>query len=104
MSYIPIYLPFQIQLKEVEDFLGGKLIDPNQIIELKYFLDQENAKVKEQINDNGSVWETYEPTLARHLSKSTITYYDRVIHSELITEQIEAIMAELQSKTNRDRD
>ena len=104
VSYIPIYLPFQIQLKEVEDFLGGKLIDPNQIIELKYFLDQENAKVKEQINDNGSVWETYEPTLARHLSKSTITYYDRVIHSELITEQIEAIMAELKSKTNRDRD
>ncbi len=101
VSYIPIYLPFLIELKEVEDFLGGKLINPNQVIELRYFLDQENAKVKEQINDNGAVWETYEPTLARHLSKSTITYYDRVIQSELITDQIEEIMAELKTTNNQ---
>ena len=99
VSYIPIYLPFQIELKEVEDYLGGKLTDRNQIIELKYFLDQENAKVKDQINDNGSIWETYEPTLARHLSKSTIRYYDRVIRSELITDQIEAIKTELRANT-----
>ena len=97
VSYIPIYLPFQIELKEVEDFLGGELIDPNQIIELKYFLDKENFKVKRQIKDSGPIWETYEPTLARHLSRSTITYYDRVIQSKLITDQIDEIIAELKS-------
>lgn len=97
VNYIPIYLPFQIELKEVEAFLGGKLTDPNQIVELNYFLDQENAKVKEQINDNSSVWETYEPTLARHLSKSTITYYNRVIQSTLISDQIEEIKAALKT-------
>ncbi|MBA6152462.1 DUF443 domain-containing protein [Gelidibacter maritimus] len=101
VSYIPIYLPFQIELKEVEAYLGGKLIDSDQIIELNYFLDRQNAKVKKQINDNGSVWQTYEPTLARHLSKSTIAYYDRVIQSELITDQIEEITAELKTKTHR---
>ncbi|MEO9077385.1 MAG: hypothetical protein ABI263_08835, partial [Gelidibacter sp.] len=99
VSYIPIYLPFQIELKEVEAFLGGELIDPDQILELKYFLGQENAKVKKQINDNGDIWQTYEPTLARHLSKSTITYYDRVILSELILDQIETIKTELNTKT-----
>lgn len=101
VSYIPIYLPFQIELKEVEAFLGGKLIDSDQIIELNYFLDRQNAKVKKQINDNGIVWQTYEPTLARHLSKSTIAYYDRVIQSELITDQIEEIIAELKTKSSR---
>lgn len=99
VSYIPIYLPFQIELQEVETFLGGDLTDADQIIELKYFLDQENAKVKKQINDNGTIWRTYEPTLARHLSKSTITYYDRVIRSKLITDQIEEIQAELKTIT-----
>ena len=58
---------------------------------LKTFLDRENNKVKKGIDDDGSVWQTYEPTLARHLSASTIRYYDRVIHSELITDQIKTI-------------
>lgn len=101
VSYIPIYLPFQIELKEVEDYLGGQLTDGDQIIELKYFLDQENAKVKKQINDNGTVWQTYEPTLARHLSKSTVAYYDRVIRSELIIDQIEDIKTELKANINQ---
>lgn len=104
ISYIPIHLPFQIELKEVEAFLGGELTDINQIIELRYFLDRENAKVKKQINDNGDVWQTYEPTLARHLSKSTLNYYDRVIHSELITDQIEEIKFELNTKRERPDD
>ncbi|WP_299335452.1 hypothetical protein [uncultured Psychroserpens sp.] len=92
MTYIPIYLPFQIELEEVQDFLGAdELTDSNQIIELKYFLDVENAKVKKELDDNGAVWKTYEPTLARHLSTSTIKYYDSVIQSELISEQIQAI-------------
>nr|WP_321236404.1 hypothetical protein [uncultured Psychroserpens sp.] len=92
-TYIPIYLPFQIELNEVEGFLGGELKDSLQIKDLKTFLDRENAKVQKEINDNGSVWETYEPTLARHLSASTITYYDRVIQSKLITDQINEIKA-----------
>lgn len=102
ISYIPIYLPFQIELKEVEDFLGGKLTDEMQILELKYFLEKENAKVKRQIDDDGKVWESYEPTLARHLSKSTIAYYDRVIKSELINEPINAIKLELKGKSKND--
>ncbi|WP_460219124.1 hypothetical protein [Psychroserpens sp. MEBiC05023] len=96
ITYIPIYLPFQIELKEVEGFLGGKLTDTGQKDVLKAFLDRENAKVKKEINDNESVWKTYEPTLARHLSKSTITYYDRVIQSKLITDQIKEIQALLE--------
>ncbi|WP_047546766.1 hypothetical protein [Psychroserpens sp. Hel_I_66] len=98
VTYVPIYLPFQIELSEVENFLGGEIIDDDQVIELNYFLDRENAKVKREINDNGSVWETYEPTLARHLSASTITYYDRVIESTLITEQIKEIKALLKNQ------
>ncbi|MGC1473153.1 MAG: hypothetical protein WA775_11220 [Psychroserpens sp.] len=96
ITYIPIYLPFQIELQEVENFLGGELINPDQITSLQTFLNLENAKVKTEINDDSSVWQTYEPTLARHLSVSTVKYYDRVIESQLITEQIDAITKVLQ--------
>ncbi|MFD2917908.1 hypothetical protein [Psychroserpens luteus] len=91
IGYVPIYLPFQIEFDEVQSFLGGELTDKNQIRLLDTFLNRENNKVKEEIDDNGFEWETYEPTLARHLSKSTITYYDRVIQSTLITDQITEI-------------
>lgn len=91
IAYVPIYLPFQIEFDEVESFLGGELIDKDQISALHKFLIRENSKVKKEINDNDSIWETYEPTLARHLSKSTINYYDRVIQSTLITDQINEI-------------
>ena len=91
IDYVPIYLPFQIEFDEVESFLGGELTDKNQISKLQIFLKRENSKVKKEIDDNGYEWETYEPTLARHLSKSTINYYDRVIQSTLITNQINDI-------------
>ncbi|MEM5566875.1 hypothetical protein WNY78_17265 [Psychroserpens sp. AS72] len=91
IDYVPIYLPFQIQYDEVQSFLGGELINKDQIDKLHEFLKRENAKVKKEINDNGFEWETYEPTLARHLSESTIKYYDRVIQSTLITDQIKQI-------------
>ncbi|MDG5491806.1 hypothetical protein [Psychroserpens sp. SPM9] len=96
VDYIPIHLPFQIEFDEVQSFLGGDLIDKNQILAFEQFLKQENAKVKAQIKDNATIWKTYEPTLARHLSKSTIAYYDRVIQSELIKEQINAIHTALE--------
>jgi macrodomain Ter protein organizer (MatP/YcbG family) len=92
IAYIPIHLPFQIKLKEVEAFIGGEIEDESQKRKLKHFLDNENAEVKTHIDDNESVWETYEPTLARHLSESTITYYDRVIDCKIITSQIESII------------
>lgn len=92
ITYVPVYLPFQISLKEVENYIGGELDDSSKVYhELDYFLKIENAKVKRGIKDDGHVWETYEPTLARHLSKSTIEYYDRVIEGQLITKPIEVI-------------
>ena len=93
IEYVPIYLPFQIEYDEVLSFLGGKLINKSQKNALEIFLKQENAKVKKELNDNGSEWKTYEPTLARHLSESTIKYYDRVIQSRLMNDQLKDIHA-----------
>ncbi|WP_152604853.1 hypothetical protein [Psychroserpens jangbogonensis] len=91
IDYVPIYLPFQIEYDEVLTFLGGNLIDKSQKDALKAFLIRENAEVKKYLNDNDFEWKTYEPTLARHLSESTITYYNRVIESQLMIDQIEPI-------------
>lgn len=92
VDYIPIYLPFHIELDEVQKFLGADiLINQKQIDSLRTFLKQENGALKATLKDQGFKWETYEPTLARHLSASTIEYYDRIIKSKIFTDQIEDI-------------
>lgn len=93
IEYIPIYLPFQIEFSEVQNFLGAEhLINNTQQNLLKAFLKRENTALKETINDHGPVWETYEPTLARALSNSTILYYDRIIDSQIFANQIKEII------------
>ncbi len=83
ITYIPIYLPFQIQLEEVKKFLGGdEFENDKQIEKLQEFLDEENTLLDTVIDDKGTIWETYEPTLARHLSPSTVKYYNRVINKD----------------------
>ncbi|GAB1858564.1 hypothetical protein MHTCC0001_34030 [Flavobacteriaceae bacterium MHTCC 0001] len=92
IHYVPIYLPFQIQYEEIVKYLGAdSLKNESQITALKEFLKIKNEAVAKVLDDDGFTWETYEPTLARHLSKSTITYYDRVLKSNVVTDEIRAI-------------
>ncbi|WP_430408824.1 hypothetical protein [Kordia sp.] len=84
VTHIPIYLPRIISIENVETFIGGKIEDATLRDLLKDFLNKENKKIYKysETNENNCSWETYEPTLARHLSKSTLLYYERVLESD----------------------
>lgn len=92
IKYVPVYLPFRVMISDVEDFVGGKIECEMLKEELEKFLDAQNKRLNTDLNDNGSVWSTYEPTLARHLSKSTIKYYDNAIKGKIMSEQISKVL------------
>ncbi|PTX63138.1 hypothetical protein C8N46_102541 [Kordia periserrulae] len=110
IRYIPIYLPRVITLDDVESFVGG---DVKELIinskgkeihardSLIKFLKERNKEIyddTENISESGN-WETYEPTLARHLSPSTIKYYDRILkNNDTIIERIQELKDELNKK------
>lgn len=97
IMYLPIYLPFHIDIEDVENYIGGAIICEELRDDLNLFLQSKNQQLKIDLKDNDpEVWLTYEPTLARHLSKSTIAYYDNVINGELMKAQIEEVLKVLQ--------
>lgn len=81
--YQSILLPFIVTIDDVESFLKGD-IDPSEKERLSQFLKPYNDSLYNCLEgDNTSnSWQTYPPTLARHLSKSTVNYYDKVIKSD----------------------
>ncbi|KAB8153486.1 hypothetical protein EZY14_009640 [Kordia sp. TARA_039_SRF] len=107
IRYIPIYLPRVIRLEDVEDFVGGEIketiVTKNNAKfpvreELKKYLKEKNIKI--YLNSEGDLkkheWNTYEPTLARHLSESTIRYYDNILKKDdSIKEHIKELKKEL---------
>ena len=92
IEYVPIYLPFHVEIIDVESFIGGEIQNEKLRDEIIKFLEPKNNGLKEDLDDNGSIWCTYEPTLARHLSESTITYYDKVINGKIMSAQINNII------------
>ena len=97
IMYLPIYLPFHIDIEDVENYIGGVIICEELREDLNFFLQSKNNQLKTDLNDNNpEIWLTYEPTLARHLSKSTIAYYDNVIDGVLMKAQIEEVLKVLQ--------
>lgn len=97
IMYLPIYLPFHIDIEDVENYIGGSIICEELRDDLNLFLQSKNQQLKIDLKDNDpEVWLTYEPTLARHLSKSTIAYYDNVIDGVLMKAQIEEVLKVLQ--------
>ncbi|WP_156168906.1 hypothetical protein [Kordia jejudonensis] len=84
ISHIPIYLPRVLTIKDVEGFIGGRIQNKAIRDKLVDFLKERNQKIYKyaETNDNKCIWETYEPTLARHLSKSTLRYYERVLEND----------------------
>lgn len=94
VTHIPIYLPRIISIKNVESFLGGEIEDETIREQLKKFLGKNNKRINDYAENptNKCSWDTYEPTLARHLSESTLLYYKKVLENDQkIKENIKSI-------------
>lgn len=97
ITYLPIYLPFHIEISDVEAYIGGAIRCEELRDDLDVYLQSKNNQLKNDLKDNDpKEWLTYEPTLARHLSKSTITYYNNVINGVLMQDQVDAVLKVLQ--------
>ncbi|WP_298511803.1 hypothetical protein [uncultured Kordia sp.] len=90
VKHLPIYLPRIITIKDVESFIGGVVADSIKNSEGKKigvkaklidYLSTKNKEIYAMTEDtlHKTEWETYEPTLARHLSPSTLLYYDKIL-------------------------
>ncbi|EDP95961.1 patatin-like phospholipase family protein [Kordia algicida OT-1] len=104
VKHIPIYLPRVITIDDVEGFIGGKvmgIIDNNEKLKIRDsligFIREKNNEIFERTEnlENKFEWDTYEPTLARHLSKSTLNYYDKILERDSL---IKLRVAELKTQ------
>ncbi|WP_420573798.1 hypothetical protein [Kordia sp.] len=112
VRHMPIYLPRVITIDAVEGFVGGEIEGTiknakNETIQIRdrliNFLQAKNEEIYAITEDitNRKTWDTYEPTLARHLSESTLKYYDSILkNSEYIKKDICKLKEELKIKCN----
>jgi len=103
VKHLPIYLPRVITIKDVEGFIGGVVADTIKNSEgekipvkskLIEYLSKKNKEIYAMTEDTlrKTEWETYEPTLARHLSPSTLLYYNKVLdRSDQIKQKVKFI-------------
>ncbi len=106
INHIPIYLPHKVTIDEVESFISGTIEDKNLKIELIDFLNTENNLIFSITeNPNKSFcesWEYYEPTLSRHLSKSSIAFFQKMLKHPYNLDNFKAIENLLNSNYNED--
>ncbi|MBZ0328209.1 MAG: patatin-like phospholipase family protein [Altibacter sp.] len=93
IRYFKIFMPHKVSFEDVEAFFDGKIEngDNNVVSDLKAFLDKKNNEILNLTEaPNKSFfdpWEFYEPTLSRHLSKSSLNYIDHILKHPLLDEQ-----------------
>lgn len=95
IRYFKIFMPHKVSMKDVNSFLGGEIIDKNIERSLADFLADENTKIlsitEKSEKSFFDPWEYYEPTLSRHLSKSSNKYIKAILKHELLRKQFAEI-------------
>lgn len=88
VKYFQIFMPHKVSLADVKGFLRGTINDSEVEALLVNFLARENNQIltltekpKKSFFDP---WEYYEPTLSRHLSKSSILYVKAILKHPLL--------------------
>ncbi len=95
IRYFKIFMPHKVSINDVEGFFDGKITDESVKANLKSFLAIENNVIL-NLTENPEKkffdpWEFYEPTLSRHLSKSSLNYIHAILKHPLLREQFEEI-------------
>jgi hypothetical protein len=94
---IKIFMPHKVTITDVESYLNGKIENKEQRNRLMNALDEHNIYL-DRITEAGNgqtdtdkffkEWNTYEPTLSRHLSESSLLFIKEVLSHKSITESI----------------
>lgn len=97
LRYFKILMPHKVSMEDIVGFFDGDIID--KVIEqnLESFLVIENASILKvtDMEDHEKYffepWQYYEPTLSRHLSKSSTRYIKAILKHPLLLEQFAEI-------------
>lgn len=95
LRYFKIFMPHKVSINDVEDFFKGEITNPETRAKFVVFLEKENdliLSLTEKPNKSFfDPWEFYEPTLSRHLSKSSLNYVDAILKHPLLKKQFSEI-------------
>ncbi len=95
VQYFKIIMPHKISLNDVENFIGGEIADTSVIEKLTGFLASENSQILTLTEKPEKTffdpWEYYEPTLSRHLSRSSLNYVKAILEHPMLRRQFSEI-------------
>ena len=95
LRYFKIFMPHKVSMDDVETFFKGKITNPVTRAKLDVFLKKENDLIlsltEKPDKSFFDPWEFYEPTLSRHLSKSSLNYIDAILKHPLLKQQFSEI-------------
>ncbi|MCB0466169.1 MAG: hypothetical protein KDC78_10940, partial [Aequorivita sp.] len=102
LRYFKIFMPHKVSMDDVETLFKGKITNPNTQAKLATFLEKENNLIlsltEKPDKSFFDPWEFYEPTLSRHLSKSSLNYIDAILEHPLLKEQFSEIETLINTK------
>jgi len=97
LRYFKIFMPHKVSMDDIIGFLDGAIIDGAIEKNFEHFLKIENTSILD-ITDMEKPeksffepWQYYEPTLSRHLSKSSISYINAILKHPLLLAQFDEI-------------
>lgn len=95
LGYSRIFLPHKVTINDVENYLDGTITNQKVRDLLAVFLNTENQFILKLTNKATNTffepWNCYEPTLSRHLSKSSVNYMDAILKHPYLKEEFSSI-------------
>ncbi len=102
LRYFKIFMPHKVSMDDVEVLFKGKITNSKTQSKLEAFLEKENnliLSITEKPDKSFfDPWEFYEPTLSRHLSKSSLNYIQAILEHPLLKEQFSEIETLINTK------
>ncbi|RDK87267.1 hypothetical protein [Marinirhabdus gelatinilytica] len=95
IKYFKIMMPHKVTLGDIEGYFNGTILDPTIVNDLEWFLAQKNKEILDITEKPDKTffepWQFYEPTLSRHLSRSSLNYFDAILEHPYLKKQFAEI-------------
>ncbi|MEZ4778651.1 MAG: hypothetical protein R2786_04640 [Flavobacteriaceae bacterium] len=97
IQYFQLFMPHKVSIDDIEGYLNGEIAEDAVKEQLSNFLAVENDQIltltEKPDKSFFDPWEFYEPTLSRHLSKSSLAYVKAILEHPLLRKQFAEITA-----------
>ncbi len=108
IKYFKLMMPHKVTIADVESYFNGSILDQSIVGDLEIFLAEKNKEILDITEKPNKTffepWDFYEPTLSRHLSRSSLNYFDAILKHPYLENQFKEIKEIINTKkiTNED--